>query len=108
MTEYRTINDGYWDFLQYKITKKNFWGKTVEKWLDIRDARFSRIYMLEDFFGFDRYVCSYNHNLTQWIKQYPDVNMWFVERERLIQENSKKRYELSKRIEDNKGKINYL
>lgn len=108
MTEYRMINDGYWDFLQYKTIKSSFWGTKREKWYYIPDAQFSSINHLENFFNFDRNVSSYNHNLKRWVEKYPYIEDWFMERDRLIEVNRRKRNERDNEIENNKGKITYL
>jgi hypothetical protein len=108
MTEYRTINDGYWDFLQYKVIKKNFWGKEKETWEYVLDARFDNIDNIQNYFDFDRLVCSLNHNLKSWVNTYPDISMWISKREQLIEEHRAKRNAFDKEKESKRGKINYL
>lgn len=107
-TEYRTENDGHWDYLQYKVIKKNFWGKKYERWEYILDAKFDVLGNLMDYFEWNRLINSGNYNLKEWVKQFPDINMWIEKRNKMIEEQTSKKEAREKQKQENKGKIKYL
>lgn len=86
-TQYRTISNGYWEFLQYLTTKPYFvfWKKEV--WSYVWKPYFHRSYGREDITGSDTFICSLHENLEKFVEKWPNIEDYFksarVEQERL-------------------------
>lgn len=114
-TKYRTINNGYWELLQYehvyKVTKGFWWWKKeVEKvdWYYVPRPYYDETYGRYDSIGSEKYVNSLKNNLEFFVKEYPDINEYlkmYEEQQALLeaaaqQKNERRRY--------NKTKVRYF
>lgn len=99
MTEYRTIYDGYCEWLQYKTIKIiGFWlfKRPKEVWKYIRtdyydyfdeqwedwERRYGTSTGIRDY---NRYINSYNTDLNQFVKKHKVIDLYLIERARVVQ-----------------------
>lgn len=94
-TEYRIVNDGYWDFLQYKHHHKFLFFKWIS-WQYIPRPYFDKIYGRDyDITHVKTEICSYNTKLQDFIKKYPDIEEYFKyfrEEQRRLQRKGMREY----------------
>lgn len=100
MTEYRTIYDGYCTWLQYKaIEITGFWIFKRPKvvWKYIRTDRYDyfdeqweewerRYGISTGIRDYNRYINSYNTDLNQFVKKHKVIDLYFIQRARVVQE----------------------
>jgi hypothetical protein len=119
MTEYRTISDGYCDWLQYKAIRLSGWWifkSLKECWCYIRTDYYDYFdEQWEDWereYGHDsslrdynRYCNSYNTNIEAFINKYPVIEMYLIERARIVKEKRRIAHERHKQISLRAGAI---
>lgn len=112
MTEYRTISDGYCEWLQYKaIVLKGFWifKRIRVRWhyvcTDYYDYFDEQWQAWERKYGYpegirkyNRYINSDNTSIDLFVKKYPAVEKWLTERARVVNEKRSRAYEYHKQI----------
>lgn len=77
MTEYRTYNDGYCDWLQYR--KSVFFGLfKVWRYVPYPHKRMSTGEE-GDMMGWDNHVCSYTYGCKKFVSDYPNIEDWWPE-----------------------------
>ena len=122
MTEYRTISDGYCDWLQYKTINivgfwifkrmKVVWNYIRTDYYDYFDEQWEN---WEKEYGnegglrdHDRYINSYNTDLERFVKKYPDVNRWLIQRARTVKEKRQSAHAYHKQIALQIGATKYF
>ena len=122
MSEYRTISDGYCDWLQYKeVTFGGWWifKKIKVVWRYVRSDYYDyfdeRWEKLENKFGNSskirdeyRYINSYNTNINNFVKKYPVVESWLIERARVVKEKREAAHASHQRIALKIGSTKYF
>lgn len=113
-TEYRTIHDGYKEFLQYKTggEKKSFLGikyTSRVKWCNIWRPYYHPTWGRDiDFTGSNTHITSHRYHLEDFAKKWEYIEDYFLwasrEQKRLEDEVEAK----NKEVSDNKGKTHYL
>lgn len=110
MTEYRTIYDGYCEWLQYKKIKISGWWifkrpKVVWKYVrtdyyDYFDEQWEKWEMKYGYSSglrdYNRYVNSYNTDLNRFVKQYKVVEVYLDERNRKVCEKRREAHDYHK------------
>lgn len=107
-TTYRSVGDGYCRWLEYKRTTRvfgisfSYWSAVPadhwDEWLHAGITAMRR----------NRYVCSYDYNLKEFVEKYPDIEDWLNARVITIQEKMNKiETERQERMRNNSGIINY-
>ena len=83
-TRYRTVNNGYWELLQYEVVETytvGFWflKKTLERkyWAYVPRPFYDEFYGRFDPVRSDTTVNSLKNNLDQFVKDYPDITEYW-------------------------------
>lgn len=122
MTKYRTIHDGYCEWLQYLTTVDVGWWifrRQVEKWGYIRSEYYDYVdekwEQWEKTYGFSsnvrnhrRFINSSNTNLLAFIKKYPNINKWFDYQSESVKKQREQAYDHQRQIELRKGATKYF
>lgn len=119
MTEYRTIQDGHFEWLQYKVVRMSgFWmfKKLRQSWHFIRSDYYDyfdeqwesweRQYgYSEGLRRYDRYINCSNTNIDMFIKKYPVIEAWLIERAITVKEKRRVAHNYHKQIALRRGAI---
>jgi len=112
MTKYRTISNGYWDYLQYEIEykEKHIFCKTKTKtkwenvWKPYCDKSTGKYYGQKQ----DQYINSLNDDIKNFVQKWSNIEEYFIQ-SKIKQEELVKIYkEYNRSIEEKKNKITYL
>ncbi len=108
MTEYRSINDGYNNYLEYLYEYKYLFFFTKHKWQRIWKPYYDTIYGRDIFDDSDLLVCGRNNALKDFVKKWPDIQDYFEwanhEQDKLVKKSDDWHTELYK----DRGKIEYF
>jgi hypothetical protein len=83
-TEYRKVNDGYLDYLEYKTggQKKYLFGfipyTTKVRWKNVPKPYYHPTFGTWISSSSDVYVNSYSHNLERFVKEWVDIEDYLV------------------------------
>lgn len=109
MTKYRTVSNGYWDYLQYEIEYKFlfFWTKTKWEyvWKPYCDKSTGTYLAGKD----DKYVNTLKDgNLEHFVESWPNIEKYFLQAKIRQEELEKIHKDYDNGIEEKKNKITYL
>ena len=109
MTEYRKINNGYWNFLQYKKEKRFLWIFKYYKWVYVWKPYYDKHYGRSlDCTGDNRFVNSLQQNLKAFTEKWTDINDYFGEAQKEQDELVKKVSDYRKNQEQLHGKVTFF
>lgn len=93
-TKYRAVpsKTGVFQILEY--LNGNTWEKVL-------DGIYDNVGNKQDYFDFQKYVSSYNHNLSEFVKNHSDLRIWENRMKLREQVNAEKRESLKQKIEQN-------
>ena len=107
-TKYRTINNGYWDYLQYEIKYKFLFFWTLKKWEYVWkpycDITFGRRLTSENYL----YINSLNDDIDKFVKRWTNIEEYFINADLRQKELEKIYEEHQNEIEKKKKKVVYL
>jgi len=108
-TKYRTISDGYKEYLQYERKTHFLFIFTVYKWTYIWRPYYDQIWGRSlDTTCSDTYICSYNTYFKDFIEKYPHIEDYFTwadEEQKRLEHIAN---EEKKEIEEKKDTVKYL
>lgn len=83
-TEYRSVGDGYCRWLEYRKTIRVLWIK-ITYWVRVPSDHWDE-WMHEGISCLDhnRFVNSYDYDLSWFVDKYPSITDWLIERNATI------------------------
>jgi hypothetical protein len=109
MTEYRKINNGHWDFLQYKKQKRFLWVFKYTKWFYVWNPYYHRTYGRSlDSTGADCFVNSLYQNLDSFVKEWVDIGDYFKYAHKEQDKLEKEVNEINKNRNQLDGKVTFF
>lgn len=107
-TKYRTINNGHWDYLQYQVERKTWWGGTKNEWHYVWKPYYDEVSgrsACDD----SLYINSLRDgNLEKFVEKYPDIEDYFNMIRPKQEALEQKSREWRKKYEEKKDTIKYL
>ena len=109
MTEYRKINNGHWDFLQYKKQKRVLWIFKYNKWVYVWKPYYDKHWGRSlDYSGDNGFVNSLQTNLNEFTKEWVDIEKYFKVAQKRQDELVKKANEYHKNRNQLDGKVTFF
>lgn len=111
-TKYRTVSNGYWNWLEYQDHSFNWLGFRIKKWKRVPKPYYDKIWgrSLGDVSdtATDSWVNSLDDNIENFVKANPDIFDYLVKTWAYIAKAEQQAYERRQAIAQSNGEINYL
>lgn len=104
-TKYRTINDGFFDYLQYEDEIISWFGRKKKVWKYVWKPYYDTFSGRNNTFNTQVYINSLDRDLIKFCKDYPDVQDYFKIASAKQKELEEKAKTYREKVNRNRGKI---